>query len=150
MPTIATQHFGTLEYRAEDVIEFPRGLPGFENSKAFLPLEIEEHRPLMFLQALEDAGPCFMVLPAQALEPGYRLELSESDMRTLGSKRRPRIGGEVMCLAVVTADESGVSANLLAPLVVNLANRRGVQAIQAGSGYSHRQRLAAVETPVCC
>lgn len=150
MPTIATKHFGTLEYRAEDVIEFPLGLPGFEGAKGLLPLVIEEHRPLVFLQSIEADGPCFLVLPAQALEPNYRLELDESDMQTLGLKRRPRIGKEVMCLAVVTADESGVTANLLAPLVVNISKRRGVQAIQAGSGYSHRQQIATVEAPVCC
>jgi flagellar assembly factor FliW len=44
---------------------------------------------------------------------------------------------------VVTLPASGpATANLLAPLVVNLAARLGVQAVRSDARYSHRHPLA--------
>ncbi len=47
----------------------------------------------------------------------------------------------LICLALVTVDPNhGATANLMAPLAVNLANRRAIQVIQA-EGYSYQHPL---------
>jgi len=144
-----TKYFGTLSYEADAVLEFPDGLPGFEGLRRFVSVEMPEQRPLVFLQSLDDPEVCFLTLPARSVEAGYRLEMSAADRELLGFQRRPRIGREALCLIIITVDAQKISANLLAPLVINLANRRGVQAILAESGYSHQHVLAEEEAPVC-
>jgi flagellar assembly factor FliW len=57
----------------------------------------------------------------------------------------PRIGDEVLCLTVISIREDGPTANLLAPVVVNLRNRESVQAVAPSSRYSHRHPLASPE-----
>jgi len=54
----------------------------------------------------------------------------------------------VLCLAVLSFRPTGPTANLLAPVVVNVANLKAVQAVMADSGYSHQHALAAQEA-VC-
>jgi flagellar assembly factor FliW len=110
---------------------------------------MEEHRPMVFLQSLEDPEVCFLTMPVRAVDAGYRLELGEADRELLGLARRPRIGREALCLVIVTVDATRITANLLAPVVVNLSNRRGAQAILAESEYSHQHVLAEEEVPVC-
>ena len=51
--------------------------------------------------------------------------------------------------AVLSLRESGPSANLLAPVVVNLRNGRAVQAISERGDYSHRYALEPEEAAVC-
>lgn len=141
MERFQTRHFGDIEYRSDAVLEFPAGLPGFEREKRFLPIEHPSSKPIVFLQSLTRPGLCFITLPVRALEPSFSLALSpeDLDLLSLGQEARPEIGRDVLCLAIVSVAEGRPpTANLLAPLVVNLANRHGVQAVQTDSGYSHR------------
>ncbi len=154
MPQIETAYFGRLAYDDSSVIEFPAGLPGFEDRRRFVPVELPEYRPLIFLQCVEPGGPCFPALPVEAVAPGYQVEISPEDLATAGfaPRRQPVAGREALVLAVLTVAESGITANLLAPVVINLAKRRAVQAIRTEGGYSHAHPLEApenAEVPVC-
>jgi flagellar assembly factor FliW len=151
MPSIETKYFGRVSHEAQSLIEFPKGLPGFEQSRLFLALQFEESRPLIFLQSAEDAGLCFITLPILAIDPQYQLRVESEDRSVLGLPvgRPLRIGDDVLCLAVVSIRESGPTANLLGPIVVNLGNQKAVQAVAAESGYSHQHALVPEEAPVC-
>jgi flagellar assembly factor FliW len=151
MPVVETKNFGRVEYAADTVIEFPRGLPGFESRRGFLPLHQSENDPLVFLQSLEEPALCFVTVPVLVVDPAYRLDAEAEDLALVGlPPGRPRLGADVLCLAVVSLREDGPTANLLAPVVVNLANRRAVQAVSAACGYSHRHPLRAAEEAMAC
>lgn len=151
MLSTPTRYFGDLPYENDSVIEFPGGLPGFENERRFLPVELAAHRPLVFLQSLATPALCFPALPVPAIDEHYRLRLDAGDLETLGfaAGARPAIGRDVLCLAIISIEAEAVTANLLAPVVVNLATRRAVQAIAPGSDYSHRHPLAAEGVAAC-
>lgn len=141
-----TRHFGTIEFEPNDVCQFPAGLPGFEDEHEFIPLEQPHTRPIVFLQSLRRPELCFITLPVQTIQPDYRLAISPEDLRLLElpEDRQPEIGKQVLCLAIVAvAEGEPPTANLLAPVVINLENRRAVQAILSDSGYSHRHPLLA-------
>jgi flagellar assembly factor FliW len=62
----------------------------------------------------------------------------------LAGDSQPKIGSDVFCLTILSvAEDRPPTVNLLAPLVVNPATNRGVQAIQVESGYSHQHELPA-------
>ncbi|MGE5645441.1 MAG: flagellar assembly protein FliW [Acidobacteriota bacterium] len=148
MPEFTSAYFKKIEYREEDVFEFPAGLPGFEQERAFLPLELPGARPLVLFQSLRTPGLCFLTLPVLSVDADYKLDAAPEDLALIGLPEggRPRIGADVLCVAIVSvAEDRPATVNLLAPLVVNLATRRGVQAIQAGSGYSHQHELPVPE-----
>lgn len=148
MLTIDTQLFGTLHYQPDAVIDFPDGLYAFEDQLHFLLIEQEPSAPLLFLQSVRDPALSFMTMPAQAIDPSYGLSLAEEDIVALGFPPgfRPAIGRDIVCLVLVTAGPNEhATCNLLAPIVINHAGRRGRQVIQFDSGYSHQHALPVME-----
>jgi len=149
MPTIQTQFFGPLPYEPSAVLEFPRGLPGFDERRRFLALSFPDSHPLVFLQSVDEPALCLITLPILAVDPQYQLRVSNEDRELVGlALGRPlRIGDDVLCLAVLSIRETGPTANLLAPVVVNLANLKAVQAISPEGAYSYQHTLLPSETP---
>jgi flagellar assembly factor FliW len=150
MPNVETTNFGRISFEEGSALEFPRGLPGFDHCRGFVVLQFPQSDPLIFLQSLEDPGLCFITMPVLAVEPRYRLEVNAEDLELIGLRgSSPKIGENVLCLAVLSLREEGPTANLLAPVVVNLRTGRSVQAVAAESGYSHQHALFAEEAVAC-
>jgi flagellar assembly factor FliW len=151
MPESETRYFGRLWYEPSAVIEFPAGLPGFPHCRRFLPVDEAARRPLLFMQSLEDPHLCFLTLPIEAVDPGYRLKMSPEDLALAGFDALPALGAGALCLAVVTALPGEIpTVNLLAPIVVNRATARAVQSVRDDSVYGCRHPLGrAAEPPTC-
>jgi flagellar assembly factor FliW len=145
MAEITTKYFGSIEYNSDAVVRFPCGLPGFEQEQEFLVLEPPANSPVVFLQSLSRANLCFPALPVEVIAPDYSLAITGEDLESLAlpADCQPFLGEGISCLAILVVTENGhIHANLLSPLVINRANRRGVQAIRIDSRYSHQHRVA--------
>jgi flagellar assembly factor FliW len=152
MPQAQTKHFGAIEYDKEAVLTFPEGLPAFELFTRFLLIDHPSATPLVFLQSMERSDLCLPALPVLAVEPDYELSLSVEDLEILefggpdGGAPQNAIG----CFAIVSIPESGPpTANLLAPVVVNLAARRAVQSVRSDTRYSHQCPINPAGVGVC-
>ena len=90
-------------------------------------------------------------MPLLAVDPRYRLKVRDEDLTVLGlpPALQPRIGEDVLCLTVLSMREEGPTANLLAPIVVNLKTRRRCRRSRRRAEYSHQYELMPVEAPVC-
>ena len=146
-----TKNFGKISFEPESELEFPCGLPGFDSSRRFVAVRFAESDPLVYLQSLDNPDLCFITMPILSVDPCYKLKVSGQDLDQLGlpQARQPRIGEDVLCLTVLSIRESGPTANLLAPIVVNLHNRKAVQAVAPESDYSHQFALMPEEASVC-
>lgn len=123
-------HLGEIGWEAANELSFPAGLPGFEQARRMVPVEIPSQRPLVYLQNAENPDICFAALPVLAVNPGFQLQVSDDDQALLGLEGETAIlGVDVMCLALLIPGGSGVQTNLRAPIVINLHNGRGVQAV---------------------
>jgi flagellar assembly factor FliW len=154
MLRIDTAHFGPLDCSEDSVIEFPAGLPAFEDQTRFVLVEQPESAPLVFIQSLARPDLVFPALPVQVISPDYRLEMPAEDRALLGFAEQsppPLPGRDLLCLAIVTAPAGAPpTANLLAPVVINLTTRRAVQVIQADAAYSHQFPLFQTAEPTPC
>ena len=147
-----------MAYREESVFEFPWGLPAFEREKRFVPIESPENAPLVFLQSLADPALCFLAFPILVVDRDYQLGIVPEDLAALelDTDRQPELGADVLVLALLSLhDGFSATANLMAPIVINLGTRRALQAIRCDSLYSHEYSVAppsaqdpAVSTPV--
>ena len=141
MPDCQTKFHGRIVYDTNAVFQFPRGLLGFEDETAFLPVEQPLTRPILFLQSLVREDLCFISLPVLVVEPAYQLTISDEDlgMLELPSGRNPRIGSDILCLTILTIrPDQPTTANLMAPIVINLTTRRAMQVVSAEASYSHQ------------
>ena len=154
MPSLRTKCFEDIEYSETSLYYFRCGLPGFEQEQEFLFLNRPDRYPLLFMQSTRTADLCFILMPVLAVDPHYRLALEEealSELR-LAPGCTPRLGEDILCAGIICARGSGEppTVNLLAPIVVNLRERVGIQAIQTQSGYSHRHPLVPREELATC
>jgi flagellar assembly factor FliW len=129
-------HLGEISWEPACELHFPAGLPGFEQSRRMVPVEIPSQRPLIYLQSAEQPGVCFVSLPVLAVNAGFELRLSEDDRSMLGFDESglsgdsvPTLGADVLCLALLVPTGPTVKTNLDAPIVINLHNGRGIQAV---------------------
>jgi flagellar assembly factor FliW len=148
MPLCTTKFFGTVAYDESAVVRFPAGLPGFENEARFLSLEQPAQHPLVFLQSLATPGLCFVSLPASSIDPAYELEVEQSDLDLLevDPSREADCRKDLLQLALLTVSEKRITANLVAPVVINVGNLRAVQAVSPTRRYSHEHLLETL----CC
>jgi flagellar assembly factor FliW len=152
MAQVKTQYFGTMAYREESVFDFPAGLPAFLNEKRFVPIESPQHSPLLFLQSMAQPALCFLALPIQVVDAAYSLAMSREDLilLELPPGRQPVLESEVAVLVLLSLhDALSTTANLMAPIVVNLKTRRALQAIRQDSTYSHQHPIAHVREKAC-
>lgn len=137
--TLRSTYLGDIEWDCGCELFLPAGLPGFENERRMIPVEVPVQRPLVFLQSLDNPDTCFVSLPVRTICPEFQLRLSDDDRSALlfEPERPLSIGGDVLCLALLVPYRNTVQANLDAPVVVNLHNQRCVQAMNAGGGFGY-------------
>ncbi len=151
MPTIDSRYFGTFEYSTEEPFIFPNGLPGFPGETSFIPVELPEQFPVVYLQSLHTPGLCFVSLPVKCVLADYRLETNAVDLALIGLDVDARPGPDMLCLALLCFETDGTAAaNLRAPIVINVKNRRAVQMIQAEAQYPVRFELSSQAETVAC
>jgi flagellar assembly factor FliW len=139
MLQLHTKYFGMVSCEPADLFQFPSGLPAFEEEKSFAPLDLPGTEPLLFLQSATRPDLCFLCFPVLVVDSAYQLSVLTEDLQSLDlpTTRQPYIGSEVLVLALLSVKENeAASANLMAPLVINLRNRRAVQAIRSDAAYS--------------
>ena len=149
---IRTKFFGEIEIADEQLILFPYGVYGFEDSKRFVLLhdkdyEEENETMLRFLQCADDEHLCFTVIDPEHVEKGYSPKLPESSLKNLGSFGEGDLG--YLAIAVIRENLWESTANMQGPIVINARNRLGAQVILEASepenaGYQIRHKIFAV------
>jgi flagellar assembly factor FliW len=150
--TIHSPWLGDVESDPQCELLFPAGLPGFEDQRRMVPVEIPAQRPLVYLQSVERAEICFVALPVYVIDPAFQLRISDEDRSILELPEDcgPLIGVDVLCLALLMPSGDSVQANTNASIVINLHNRRAVQCVPP-DGLSSRFRVLDERgwTPLC-
>ncbi|MDD6120875.1 MAG: flagellar assembly protein FliW [Selenomonadaceae bacterium] len=135
-----TLRFGPIEVEDEKVIHFPEGIPAFEQEHEFVIIPYDEESPYVFLQSLKTPDLAFLMTMPFIFFPDYEFELDDENQQKLGLERQ-----EDMLLYVLLTIPQGrvqdMTANLVAPLVINVANQQGRQLVLEHSPYQTKHRL---------
>lgn len=123
---IESPRFGTLEVSPNNVIEFPRGIPGFEDLRRFSLFHVEEGEPKYFiLQSLDDPAIAFHVGDPALFKFAYEIMLSDEDAALIDLKDPSE--AMVVVMFVKDGDQGPMRASLKAPLIINARSRKGIQ-----------------------
>ena len=130
--TLDSVLLGPLELRADTVIRFAAGIPGFVTLRDFVLVETQREE-LVWLQSVDDAGLTFLLADPFALVPGFEIEIPAPDLGALGLQGV----AESLLVLVMTQLAGGtpVSANLQSPVVIDRATRRGRQVVLPDSTW---------------
>lgn len=138
---INTRDFGKIKINSNDIITFENGLIGLENMKRFVLLgnpDVKEW--LVWLQSLDDEELALVVMQPKLIRPDYMPKLTKEDKEELEIENDNVL---IYSIVVVPQDVNQMTANLKAPLVVNIKNNKAKQIILDDDKYSIRELILA-------
>ena len=134
--TIATIHFGEIQYDEDSVFTFPDGIPGFEQLTKFVILTIDQYIPFQWLLSLDNPTLTFPIIRPNLICPEYEPKVSDYELRPI--RLRELKDAEIYSITTIGAHPEEVTANLRAPLIINRRAKLGKQCILAEDTYSLR------------
>lgn len=138
---IQTSRFGLIELSAEDLIEFPEGILGFGNLRQFVLLDDPNDEIFAWLQSCEEPGIAFPVLEPELFAPNYNPVLTKFDLEAMGLKSSE--GFRLFTIITIPQDPTQMTANLKAPIVINVKKRRARQCVLQDNGLAIREPMFA-------
>jgi len=138
---INTKYHGEIVVKSEDVLTFEHGIPGFREEKQFVLLPLPENEWFHILQSVVTSQLGFVVTDPFVFFKDYDFELDEASLESLGKPSEK----DVQVLSILTVRETlnESTANLQAPIILNMANRKGKQVILTNSDYQTKHLIFA-------
>src|ERR1700722_16257307 len=137
--TIHTSRFGVVAITADDIINFPEGLLGFNELHRFVLLDDPADEIFAWLQSCEEPGIAFPLLEPELFAGQYKVQLTKHDMEILGLKSNEGI--RTFAIITIPNDPTMMTANLKAPVVINVASRVARQCVLQDNSLAIREAI---------
>ena len=140
MKKVNTLRFGEIEIDEEKIVHFEDGIPAFEEEHEFVIIPYDEESPYVFLQSLATPDLAFLMTMPFVFFPEYEFELDDESQAKLGIENQE----EMLIYSLLTIPGGKVSdmtANLMAPVVINTTNMQARQIVLDKSRYTTKHRL---------
>lgn len=124
---IIETRFGSSETSESKIITFPYGLPGFEELRKFIIVEVDETRPIYWLQSIENKHIALPVIVSLAILNDYNINIREHELDDLELDSPDDI--LILNVVVIPEDITKMTVNLAAPVVINAKRGIGKQII---------------------
>ncbi|MDD3890591.1 MAG: flagellar assembly protein FliW [Syntrophomonadaceae bacterium] len=143
---IESKILGEIEFEKAAIINLPEGIPAFEQEKQFIIIPLDKSAPFFYLQSVNTPDLCLLIADPFTFFPGYEIELTDEELERLEA------GTEEKNIAVYTilnvpGDFKKTTANLMAPLIINAKNKKGLQFIPVNSDYTTKHYIFPQEDP---
>jgi flagellar assembly factor FliW len=134
-----TKYHGIREYDENDIITFKKGLPGFENLKSFILFSVEENELFSILQSVEDSDIGIVVMSPFSAVKDYEFKLVDERVSELLIEAPE----DVLVFSTVTLSSRAedITANLKAPIIINIKQKLGEQIILDNDRYKIKNPL---------
>jgi len=140
MRKIYTSRFGEIEVDETKIVYFKDGIPAFEDEHEFVILPYEEESPYYFMQSLQSPDLAFLLTIPFLFFKDYSFELDDATIEELDIKNQD----DVFYYSMITIPNGSIrymTANLVAPIVLNSENMRAKQVVLANTNYTTKHRL---------
>ena len=136
---IQTSRFGQVKVEAQDVLNFPEGLLGFQDLKQFVLLDDPNDEIFAWLQSCESAAIAFPVLEPELFAENYKISLNKTDLEALQAQNTAR--ARAFCIVTIPEDPTQMTANMKAPIVINVENRKARQCVLQDNSLAIREPI---------
>ena len=140
MRKIYTSRFGEIEVDEKKIVYFKDGIPAFEDEHEFVILPYEEESPYYFMQSLKSPDLAFLLTIPFLFFSDYSFEIEDATIKELDIKNPD----SVFYYSMVTIPNGSIrymTANLVAPIVLNAENMQAKQVVLEKSNYTTKHRL---------
>jgi len=137
---IQTSRFGVVDVTADDLIDFPEGVLGFNALRKFVLLDDPNDDIFAWLQSCEEAGVAFPVLEPELFATNYNFQLTKHDLEAL-KLASPEF--RTFVIITIPQDPTQMTANLKAPIVINVMRRLARQCVLQDNQLAIREPIFA-------
>ena len=140
---VQTTRFGPVELEQERIITFPKGILGFPQQREFVLLQTSDEGNFFWLQSVDRPELAFVVCDPLLLVPDYKVPMKAEEFAqiSLSSMEQAQV------LIIVNKVDRSLTGNLQGPLVINAANRQGLQLVLSEKKYDTRHPLINLDAP---
>jgi len=137
---ITTKHFGDIDIDEEKIINFPQGIIAFEKMKKFIIIDNPDKEvPFSWLQSIDNRDLAFVIINPFVFKQDYEIDIPENVLEELEIDDRETIA--IFSIVVVPQDLNKMTANLLAPIIINTKNYMGKQIILNDKRYTTKHLI---------
>jgi flagellar assembly factor FliW len=140
MKKVNTLRFGEIEVEEEKVVHFEDGIPAFEDEHEFLIIPYDDESPYVFLQSITTPDLAFLMTMPFVFFPEYEFELDDDSQNKLGIKSQEDMLIYTL-LTIPGGKVADMTANLMAPVVLNQNTMQARQIVLDKSRYTTKHRL---------
>ncbi|WP_236896236.1 flagellar assembly protein FliW [Clostridium beijerinckii] len=130
---------GEMEYEENNIITFNKGIPGFNDLRNFILLDLQEYEPFKLLQSLENDEISLIVTSPYEFYNDYEIKLSEETIKNLKIDSPKQVN--IITTVTLNSDVKKITTNLQGPIVINTSNNLGEQIILDNSKYKVKSPL---------
>lgn len=120
-------------------ILFEKGIPGFENYRYFNVNIVEGNKKIYNIVSKEDSNIGFISISPFDIKKDYEIDLDDQFIKELDIKNEKDV--IVLCLITLGKTLKDSTANLKAPIIINIKNNRGKQLILQDDKYKIKEPL---------
>ena len=142
--TINTVKFGEVEVDKNNIFEFVSPIIGFNDLTKYTIIDYKPDSPFKWLQSIEDTELAFPVTLCSFFGIDYKFDIPDEEAQNLGIENPDDV---FVCniANIPSSNPQGATINMLAPVVVNLQNKKAMQIILKNTDFQVRYKLFDTE-----
>ena len=140
MKTIHTVRFGDFEVEEKSIVHFAQGIPAFEDDHEFVLIPYDAESPYLFLQSCQTPDLAFLMTSPYLFFKDYEFEIDDATEKKLGLQSPEDVAVYVL-LTIPGGSIKDMTANLMAPVIINQNTLDAVQLVLEKSPYQTKHRL---------
>lgn len=140
MKKVDTVRFGTIEIDEKKIVHFAQGIPAFEEEHAFVIIPYDEESPYVFLQSVQSPELAFLMTSPYLFFKDYEFEIDDATEKRLALTSPDDVLVYVL-LTIPQGRIADMTANLMAPIVINQRTMNARQIVLEKSHYTTKHRL---------
>ncbi len=137
---INTEKFGELEIEKASIFDFVQPIIGFNKLTKYTLIDYKPDSPFKWLQSVEDMSLAFPVTLCSFFGIDYQFDIPDEEEKLLEIED----ADDIFVFNITNIPQSnpqGATINLLAPIVVNLKNKKAMQIVLKNTNYKVRHKL---------
>lgn len=142
---IQTKYLGEVNITDDHILKFPQGLLGFESHHEFVLISIPDNEHFRFLQDISNSYVSFLLINPWDFFTDYEIDIPNDELLKLGISSNSEDKPTIYNIVTIGKTFIDSTSNLLAPIVLNLAEKKGKQFVLHDSQYHTKHKLLTKE-----
>ena len=135
-----TAKFGEIEIDKSSIFDFVSPIIGFKDLKQYAIIDYKPDSPFKWLQSIEDSELAFPITLCSFFGIDYQFDIPDEEAELLEIETADDV---FVCniANIPSSNPQGATVNMLAPIIINLKNKKAMQLILKNTNFELRNKL---------